>query len=245
MTERNAAPEREDPNEITKDSPSKRLRKVVNPLIRPAAGVKVCGITRVSDAVHAARHGADFLGYIMYAASPRHVDPGLARAIVQATRAEFPHVKHVAVFVNEEPDHVTACARGFDYIQLHGSESPVYVSGLRQRGHHIIKSMGFDGARAASPHGWADYAEADFMLCDSYDARAHGGTGRMFDHAAIPCGFPMSRTFVAGGLNPTNVAATVLALRPHAVDVSSGVEESPGRKSSALVEAFINAAKNP
>ena len=123
-----------------------------------------------------------------------------------------------------------------------------YALGAELKGEleaRLIKVMGFAGRRATSSHPWQEYvASVEHLLCDSYDLVRHGGTGVQFEHSALPEDFPVHRAFIAGGLTATNVGLTVEHLRPFAVDVSSGVEEAPGRKSHALVEAFIRAAKN-
>lgn len=206
--------------------------------------VKICGITRVADALAAARDGADFLGYNFYPKSPRYVAPENVRSIADAVRSAWPAIGHVGVFVNAGLDELlrVAAAAQLDVLQLHGGETPEYCAQAKAAGFSTCKVFRFGGQ--APPPDWTGYA-TDYFLCDTYDPLAFGGTGHGFDHSEIPEGFPMARTFLAGGLKPGSVAAAVAALQPYGVDVSSGVETAPGIKDCALVAEFIAAAKQP
>lgn len=194
------------------------------------------------DALAAARAGADFLGYVFYAKSARNMEPEAVRAIVRELRVQFPAVRHVGVMVNETADSAASLRdrAELDFVQLHGSETPETVSLLRGRGLNVIKALRF--GPDSPPVDWAAF-EADYLLCDTYDPGAPGGTGRAFDHAMLPSALPRERIFLAGGLTPENVAAALAAVRPFAVDVSSGVESAPGRKSHALIQAFLRAVR--
>lgn len=200
--------------------------------------VKVCGITNLGDALAALGAGAELLGFNFYARSPRYVSPAEARKIVE----RLPEgVSCVGVFVNESaPAEVERIAReaGLDAVQLHGDETPEYCRSLR--GLTTIKALrvGADyDAGAAAAYG------ADAVLLDAYVPGERGGTGHTFDwtHAALTRG-RVPRLFLAGGLTPDNVAAAVAAVRPYAVDVCSGVETAPGRKSPELMRRFVEAA---
>jgi phosphoribosylanthranilate isomerase len=199
------------------------------------ARVKVCGITNVEDALSAIEAGADLLGFNFYEKSPRYVTPEDARRVIE----KLPEgVLSVGVFVNEASPAVVerkALEAGVGAVQLHGDESHEFCAGVR--GLMTIKALrvgpGFDVGRAA---GFA----TDAVLLDAYVADAWGGTGHTFDwtiaqltREAVP------KLFLAGGLTPANVADALKAVRPFAVDVCSGVETSPGRKSFQLMRRFI------
>jgi phosphoribosylanthranilate isomerase len=201
--------------------------------------VKVCGITNIDDALAAVEAGAGMLGLNFYARSPRCVSPSDARRIVE----QLPEgVESVGVFVNEAtPEAVERVAReaGVGAVQLHGDETHEFCRALR--GTTTIKALrvGPD----FTPEAAAAYP-ADAVLLDAYVAGEWGGTGHTFDWSlarrtreAVP------RLFLAGGLRPENVAEAVAAVRPHAVDVCSGVETAPGRKSLRLMRRFVERIK--
>jgi phosphoribosylanthranilate isomerase len=201
--------------------------------------VKVCGITNLEDALAAIEAGADMLGFNFYARSPRHVEPADARRIVE----RMPEgVACVGVFVNESsPEEVLRIAResGVSAAQLHGDETPEFCRALGEL--TTIKALrvgkGFDAERAAA-------FETDAILLDAYAPDAFGGTGHTFDWAlARATREVVQRLFLAGGLKPENVATAIEAVGPYAVDVCSGVETSPGRKSPQLMRDFVNAVR--
>lgn len=199
--------------------------------------VKICGLTRVADAVAAAEAGADLIGLMFYARSPRCVS--LAQA-AEISRALPPEVLRVGVFVNPEPDEVFAAmqAGGLTMLQFHGDEPPEFCP---QFGLMTMKA--FRVRDAASLAVLPDYPTAAWLL-DAWSPAARGGTGERFDWelatAAKAHGRPI---FLAGGLTPANVAAAVQQVQPFGVDVSSGVESAPGLKDAGLMRAFITAAK--
>jgi phosphoribosylanthranilate isomerase len=196
--------------------------------------VKICGVTNLEDALAAVEVGADLLGFNFYRRSPRYVSPEDARRIVERLPES---IKGVGVFVNEPADEVERIARaaGLGAVQLHGDETPEFCQALR--GLKTIKALrvraGFDAAACA-------LYTTDALLLDAYTADAFGGTGHTFDWAltrqASEC---VARLYLAGGLTPDNVAEAVGAVRPYAVDVCSGVETSPGRKSFQLMRRFV------
>ena len=198
--------------------------------------VKICGLTNSADALHASGCGADAVGLVFYAGSPRCVTPEIAREICAALP---PFVTRVGLFVNEASQkvHETAAYCGLDVVQLHGDETPELsdYSPLR-----TIKALRIKDA--ASLNGHADY-EVSTLLLDVWVPDAYGGTGECFNWdlaAAVAAERPV---ILAGGLTPTNVAAAIAKVKPYAVDVSSGVEQFPGKKDHAKVAAFIKAAK--
>jgi phosphoribosylanthranilate isomerase len=203
--------------------------------------VKICGITCVEDGLQAARAGADFLGYVFYGPSRRFVRPATAARVIESVRRTHPSVQHVGVFVNELHDAVLGIAKDchLDFVQLAGDETPDTCSWLKDSGAWVIKTLKFGAG--APPVAWQDYP-VDYYLCDTFDPKLAGGSGRTFDHSLLPDLLPLTRCFMAGGLDAANVGEVVRA-RPFAVDVSSSVESGPGRKSPELVSGFIEAVR--
>lgn len=200
--------------------------------------VKICGITDAQDALAAVEAGADALGFMFYDKSPRRVSVSVAAGIVR----ELPlHVVKVGVFVNAEEEQVTRAIRdcGLNLLQFHGDETPEYCL---QFG--LMSMKAFRMRDAGSLQALAGY-RTDAWLLDAHAPDKAGGTGETFNWdlavEAVKLGRPI---FLAGGLTPENVAAAVVKVRPYAVDVSSGVEVSPGRKDPARVRDFIQAARS-
>lgn len=204
--------------------------------------VKICGITNLEDALCAAEAGADYLGYIFFAPSKRFVAPRTAAEITRRVRADFPWVQHVGVFVDEEASNISWIMNlaGMDYAQLHGSETPAFVEELAMLNVDVIKTIGIGLAGARQNSGSYDVS---FFLCDTHDEQLKGGTGRQFNLEAIPADIPMARLFIAGGLNADNIEGLLYTIRPFAVDVSSGVEVSPGKKSHPQIKNFIKSVR--
>jgi phosphoribosylanthranilate isomerase len=201
--------------------------------------VKICGITNAEDALAAVEAGADLLGFNFYQKSPRHISPREARLIAE----ELPErVARVGVFVNEaEPGAVARAVAesGVGAAQLHGDETPEFCA--RLEGVSVIKALrvgrGFGVERAL-------LYKTDAVLLDAYHQDAFGGTGRTFDWSlARRTREVVPKLFLAGGLTPENVAEAVRAVGPFAVDVCSGVETSPGRKSFRLMRSFVEAVR--
>ncbi len=199
--------------------------------------VKICGITNSDDARVAADAGADALGFIFYEKSPRFIPVPAAAAIISALPT---HVVKVGVFVNAPEETVfeaiTRC--GFNLLQFHGNESPAYCL---QFG--LMSMKAFQIRDPASLAALSDY-NTDAWLLDAHSPDQLGGTGQTFNWdlavQAQKFGKPI---FLAGGLTPGNVDQAVVRVRPYAVDVSSGVEKTPGKKDHAKVRDFIRAAK--
>jgi len=198
--------------------------------------VKICGITNADDAGHAAACGADALGFVFYAGSPRCVTPEQARVI---TAALPPFLTRVGLFVNEDPERVRAIVAscGLDVVQLHGDESP---QACRLPPCRVIK--GVRPRSLAELTALADYPVAA-LLVDAAVPGQFGGTGQRADWELAARLAASRRVILAGGLNPGNVAAAVRQVRPYGVDVASGVEAAPGRKDPELVAQFIRNAK--
>lgn len=198
--------------------------------------VKICGITRLEDALAAAEYGADALGFVFYKASPRYIDPKDAARIVKKLP---PFVTPVALFVNEKEETVMAVLRttGIAVIQFHGDETPAYVSSYGQR---VIKAIRV--VSEASLNAVHDY-DVNAFLMDAYSPDLFGGTGAVFNWDLLKERNLSERVILAGGLTPDNVAAAVAGVIPYGVDVSSGVEISPGIKDHLRMRAFIENAK--
>jgi phosphoribosylanthranilate isomerase len=198
--------------------------------------VKICGITNLEDALMAVEAGADALGFVFFPGSPRCISPEQADLII---RRLPPFVQTVGLFVNEELATVNLVADrcGLDLVQLHGEEPPDYCAAVKRR---IIKA--FRVRDESSLTGLPNYRVAAPLL-DAWSPAAHGGTGTTFNWE-IAARVAASRAIIlAGGLTPENVAGAIAAVRPYAVDVSSGVESSPGKKDAGLVSRFIRSCK--
>jgi len=200
--------------------------------------VKICGITNVDDALHACACGADALGLVFYEKSPRCLTPEAARGIIDGLP---PFVTSVGLFVNETPARIRQVVDfcGLDVIQLHGDEGPGDCEFAPRQ---VIKALRVKDA--ASLAGHETYAVSALLL-DAWVAGAYGGTGERFNWELAAAVARQRPVVLAGGLTPENVAAAVRIVRPYGVDVSSGVEATPGRKDPAKVEAFIRNVKMP
>ncbi len=204
----------------------------------PSPLVKVCGLTDPAEAAACADLGVWAIGLVFAPESVRRVEIGQARAVCEALPA---HVRRVGVFVDPSP---TMAARavagaGLTDVQLHGRD--VDVEAVR-RAAGVPAFQGFS-VGGASDLAAARASRADLVFLDGSVAGRHGGTGESFDWALLEQA-PMGRPFaLAGGLDPDNVAEAVRRVRPSVVDVSSGVESSPGRKDVARVAAFIRAVQ--
>ena len=200
--------------------------------------VKICGITNVPDAVAAVEAGADALGFMFYEPSPRHISIPQAAEII---RELPPFIMKVGVFVDAEEDTVMRAIGdcGLTMLQFHGQESPEYCT---QFG--LMNMKAFRMRDAKSLEALQNYPTEAWLL-DAFVADKLGGTGEKFNWELAVEAKKLGRPiFLAGGLTSANVAEAVRKVHPFAVDVSSGVEASPGKKDHAKVHAFISAAKS-
>jgi phosphoribosylanthranilate isomerase len=208
--------------------------------VRPklATAVKICGITRVEDALVAAHAGAHAIGLIFYAGSPRLVQQDIARRVVDALPA---FVTPVALFVNAEPDYVERVIAevGPQLLQFHGDETPEFCASFRIPYIKAVKVRPGTDLLQYARH----YRTAKGLLLDAFVDGSHGGTGSAFDWALVPDQFPLP-LILAGGLHQDNVAAAIRRVRPWAVDVSTGVETAKGIKDAAKIAAFIRGVRN-
>jgi phosphoribosylanthranilate isomerase len=207
-----------------------------------AVKVKVCGVRRLDDAVFAIEAGAELLGINLVESSVRYLNPLAAAELVAAIRERFgpERVELVGVVSDQPPEAMLALLErtGLDTLQLHGSESIEVASALGQRAYKAVRIReAVDVAEARAYPGRR-------LLVDAKVDGQLGGTGKSFDWGLLG-ELPRERDlFLAGGLDPGNVASAVKSVRPYAVDVASGVERVPGRKDSELVARFIANARD-
>ncbi|HYR02988.1 MAG TPA: phosphoribosylanthranilate isomerase [Syntrophobacteria bacterium] len=201
--------------------------------------VKICGITNLEDASFAVRLGVHALGFIL-SPSPRQVSPEAVREIV---RGIPPLVQTVGVFVNEAPSRVREIMGfcGLDLAQLHGDESPADCEALTPRAIKALRLRDESSLAVAATYR----GKVRAVLLDSYVKGRRGGTGTTLDWDLAARGLELGiPVILAGGLNPGNVRRAVSVVRPFAIDVNSGVEERPGRKSPALMDRLMEVVRN-
>ena len=200
--------------------------------------VKICGITRIEDALEAIKHGADAIGLVFYAKSPRNVTPAQAAEIVSKIPA---FITVVGLFVDAEPAFIqeVLATVSLDLLQFHGDETP---SECRQYSRPYMKAIRVKSDTNLVQYA-ADYADAKALLLDAFAEGVPGGTGQVFDWKLIPqnLGLPV---ILAGGLSAENVRVAIEQVQPYAVDVSGGVEASKGIKDAAKIAAFMRGVSN-
>ena len=197
--------------------------------------LKVCGITRLTDARHAVGEGATALGFVFWPRSPRYVAPARAAEII----AELPSdVMAVGVFVNEPVDGIRSVAAQarLSAVQLHGDEPPAYANALAWP---IFRAVTLETA----PDACSAWAPEATLLLDAADPERRGGTGITVDWPRAASLARERRVVLAGGLTPATVGEAIATVRPYGVDVSSGVEESPGVKDFTKVAQFLASAR--
>jgi phosphoribosylanthranilate isomerase len=200
--------------------------------------VKICGITRQSDALAAIAAGADAIGLVFYAGSKRAVDIDSAKDILAGLP---PMVTVTALFVDAVADEVEQVCRELpiNLLQFHGKETCDYCGGF---GLPYMKALRVsDGVGLTE--SIAEYADASAILLDTFHPTIAGGTGERFDWSLMPVGLSASLV-LAGGLDASNVGAAVKQVRPYSVDVSGGVEERAGIKSAELMQKFVQAVRS-
>jgi phosphoribosylanthranilate isomerase len=193
--------------------------------------VKICGICDVDSALAAVEAGADLLGF-HFCDSPRRITVDEATRILDEL-PEGPAL--VGVFIDQPPREVNSIAEflDLDIVQLHGREKPGFPSDRI-----VMKALKVKDGAVPDASGWPDP-----VLLDSWSEDSRGGTGRTWDWASAEALSVTRKVFVAGGLNPLNVGAVIRRLRPHGVDVSSGVESEPRIKDPAKISLFIDAVR--
>jgi len=196
--------------------------------------VKICGLTRLPDALAAVEAGADALGFMFFAGSQRNISPAAAAQII---RALPPFVAKVGVFVNASAEtvHATVAECGLDTLQFHGEETPEFCRQFAPL--KVVKAFRIQNAESLKP--LPDYS-VDAWLLDSHVPGQRGGTGEKFNWDLACQAKELGRPVIlAGGLTPENVADAVQQVWPFGVDVSSGVESAPGEKDAGLVRRFV------
>lgn len=199
----------------------------------PIVRSKICGITSVEDALVVADAGADAIGLVFYAKSPRAVSVQQARNIIAALP---PFVTTVGLFVNASRSEIseTLNAVPLDMLQFHGDETPADCEGFCRPWYKALRVQPGEDVRQQA----ARYAGASAILLDTFVAGVPGGTGEVFDWSLIPADLPKP-LILAGGLTCQNVQQAVAQVRPFAVDVSGGVEFSKGIKDPKSVREFV------
>lgn len=196
---------------------------------------KICGITRLTDALHAVREGATAIGFVFAPGSPRRIDPAMAAEIVAALPSK---VLTVGVFVNASVDEVRSILNetGIRAVQLHGDEPASFADAIDRQ---ILRSVTLENVVDQAPEWPSD----TILLLDKADPVRRGGTGEVVEwsRAAIVAG--ERRIVLAGGLTPANIEDAIVTVRPFGVDVSSGVEAAPGVKDFAKVAQFLKNAR--
>ncbi|MFA6635912.1 MAG: phosphoribosylanthranilate isomerase [Candidatus Omnitrophota bacterium] len=212
--------------------------------------VKICGIKRLEDAVVSCECGADYLGLIFVEGTPRCVNKDEAACLVRSLRRDFEKKIPVAgLFLDEDPEKVISAVIecGLDMVQLQGVETPEQCALIKAKtGSCVAKTFRVD--KAGGIYGklsLRDYDGCDFFVFDTFHPGMAGGTGEVFDWKSLVSESSNAKKpfFLAGGLYPGNVGSAVKTLRPYGVDVSSGVEESPGKKDKKKIKEFIENAK--
>jgi phosphoribosylanthranilate isomerase len=200
--------------------------------------IKICGITRLEDALLSAELGADALGFNFYSPSPRYIEPAAARAIIAHLP---PFVTTVGVYANEtQLDHVQSVAAeaGVSTIQLHGPKFPEQFQ--HPCGYLLIRAVAVtEDFKAESLSAF----QASAFLLDAFHPDLSGGTGKQFDWELAREAGRYGTIILAGGLNPGNVGRAIQEVHPYAVDVASGVESVPGKKDATLLRAFFEAVR--
>ena len=205
--------------------------------------VKICGITRSQDAELAAGLGANALGFVCWPNSPRYISAEAASAITANVPA---NVLKIGVFVDQPAEEVARVMDeiGLDVAQLHGHESPEYCRELTKKyvgsavRRTVIKAVAMSGNGSVNI---ADFDPDVLLLIDAHDPEKFGGTGKTVNWDAAREIAATRRTILAGGLNAANVKLAVRSVRPYGVDVSSGVESSPGVKDPNRMRALFEA----
>ncbi|MCD0502324.1 phosphoribosylanthranilate isomerase [Bordetella petrii] len=208
--------------------------------------VKICGLTREADIASAVQAGADAIGFVFYPGSKRYIEPGQAARLRRAVPA---FVDVVALFVNPEQADVRAVLDqvGPDLLQFHGDESS---QECKRYGVRYLRAFRAGAPGLDTPDSLAaacgQYGDAAGWLFDSYSA-GYGGSGKAFDHAllaGVRANAEARPLVLSGGLNADNIGPAIQAIRPWAVDVSSGVEHAPGQKSPEKIQALMRAVRD-
>jgi phosphoribosylanthranilate isomerase len=202
--------------------------------------IKICGITNAQDAEAAVTAGADALGFVFYAQSPRCIEPAVAKRIIAQLP---PFVLPVGVFVNHDRDTILKVFDecGLALAQLHGEETPTFCESL---GRPVLRALRLRdrGSLLALAEYKGRMGVRGFVV-DAFSTKAYGGTGQTGDWVLAHEIAQAAPILLAGGLTPNNVQEAIRQVRPYGVDVSSGVEERPGKKNHEKIHAFTQAVR--
>jgi len=198
--------------------------------------IKICGITNVQDALLASDLGSDALGFIFYPGSKRYIEPGIASEIISSLP---PFITTVGVFVNQSLEEIRTVRdrTGIDLVQLHGDETPDFCSGLPFK---AVKAL---RVKERSDIALVELYPMQAILFDKYSDDAYGGTGEIFPWDWLKDLKTSKSIILSGGLTPGNVKGVINRVKPYAVDISSGVEDSPGKKNAEKMRKFIEAVR--
>lgn len=201
--------------------------------------IKICGITNKIDAVGAAGLGVDMLGFVFYKNSKRYVEPAMAEDIINELP---PRIGKVGVFVDETRENVVKTAEdaGLNMLQFHGNETPEYCAYFKNK-YKVIKSFRVNTKDDLKHVN--NYA-VDMLLFDTYKTDVVGGTGETFDWKILKDFEILKPLILSGGLTPANISSAIKEVAPYAVDVSTGVEASPGKKDITLMKKFVEKVRS-
>ena len=205
--------------------------------------IKICGITREQDADLAVGLGATAIGFVFWSGSPRRLDSQRAKAIAANLPAK---VSKVGVFVDQTADEIAQVMDevGLDVAQLHGHETPEFCRALKARLGPDTANLSVIKAIGLGDNGAVDVGEFDpdiVLLVDAHDPARRGGTGKTVNWNIARDIAATRRTILAGGLNAANIKLAIRSVRPFGIDVSSGVESSPGVKDPGRLRSFFEA----
>jgi phosphoribosylanthranilate isomerase len=208
--------------------------------------IKICGITQLDQGQAIARLGATALGFICVPSSPRYVPPDLLQELTTALQATYPHVDRIGVFADASLEDIAqvAAIAPLTGIQLHGSETPAFCAQLQ----HILPTYErIKALRIRDEASLADIAhyrgQVNTLLLDAYHPTQLGGTGQTFDWRILQSCQLDSPWFLSGGLRPDNILTALELLQPQGIDLSSGVEQSPGHKDLTKVAQLFEQLK--
>lgn len=196
--------------------------------------IKICGITNKLDAINAASLGIDMMGFVFYTKSKRFIEPLSAKDIINELP---PDIIKVGVFVDEDAGKVRSIAdeAGLDVLQFHGNETPEFCAAFKDD-FKVIKAFRLkDKEDLKKINGY----DVDYYLLDTFKADVIGGTGEVFDWKILKDFEILKPVILSGGLNVTNVGKAMREIVPYGVDVSSGVESTPGKKDAKLMKKFV------
>jgi len=203
--------------------------------------IKICGLTQISDAKYALEKGVSYLGLIFVDKSPRFVSKAIAKQITEAL-PEFDGF--VGVFSNQSKKDIETFCSGLNIkiIQLHGNETPAFCNYFINRGFQIVKVFRVD--QSIDQNEIQKYDNCHYFLFDTYQINQQGGTGQTFNWQLLSNSPFLKKSFISGGITPENVVKVIEALNPYAIDCSSGVELTPGKKDVSKIDSLVQRTRS-